>query len=136
MTTIAASSPVFESVEQAQAHFDSRASLYNDRDVSAILDGLEEDVEIHYSDLPVIRGRAAFGPVLQKRFDSFTSYNLKKTVRMVQGNQVFTELDIRWAGQASNGEPRRTRAFELLTFKGKKLAKWELVSCPRPSDLP
>ncbi|WP_406625231.1 nuclear transport factor 2 family protein [Acidovorax sp. SDU_ACID1] len=134
--THSAGAPPFLTVEEAQAHFDSRAALYNDRNVEAILDGLEDDAEIHYGDLPVMHGKKAFEPVLRKRLESFTCYHLQKTVRLVQGNVVLTELDIQWAGEASQGQPRRTRAFEILTFRGKKLAKWELVSSPRPPNLP
>lgn len=136
IATISAEVPPFLTIEEAQAHFDARATLYNERNVEAILDGLENDAEIHYGDLPVMRGKQEFEPVIRKRLASFTSYNLKKTVRLVQGNVVLTELDIRWTGEASNGQPRRTRGFEILTFRGKKLAKWELVSCDRPGNLP
>lgn len=124
----------FRTIEEAQSHFDSRASLYNDRNVAAIVAGLADDVEIHYGELPVM-GKQEFEGVLAKRFKDMTEYNLKKTVRFVAGNQVVTELDIRWAGPASNGEKRRTRGLEILTFQGKKLIKWELVSCPRPVNL-
>lgn len=124
----------FQSVEEAQSHFDSRASLYNDRNVAAIMDGLADDVEIHYGELPVM-GKKEFEGVLSQRFKDMTEYHLDKTVRFVVDNQVLTELDVRWSGTASNGQPRRTRAFEILTFRGKKIIKWELVSCLRPSNL-
>ncbi|CAN7316391.1 nuclear transport factor 2 family protein [Variovorax sp. LjRoot84] len=136
LTTISTAVPPFQTVEEAQAHFDVRASLYNERNLAAILDGLEEDVEIRYGDLPVMRGKRELEPFIRERLASFTSYNLKKTVRLVQGNVVLTELDIQWAGEASQGQPRRTRGSEILTFRGKKLAKWELVSCDRPGNLP
>lgn len=136
IATISTAAPPFQTVEEAQTHFDARASLYNERNVAAILDGLEDDAEIHYGNLPVMRGKREFEPVIRKRLASFTSYNLKKTVRLVQGNVVLTELDIRWAGEASQGQLRRTRGFEILTFRGKKLAKWELVSCDWPINLP
>jgi hypothetical protein len=126
----------FQSITEAQAHFDSRANLYNKRDVDAILAGIEDDAEIHYGELPVCYGKKEFEPILRKRMESFTSYHLKKTVRMVQGNMVFTELDIQWASDVSKGELRRTRAFEVLTFNGHKLAKWEMVTCQRPTNLP
>lgn len=126
----------FETVEQAQAHFDSRASFYNNRDIAAIMDGYEDDIEIHYGELPVMYSKSEFLPVVEKRLASFSSYDLKKTVRFVQRNLVVTELDIRWAGDASQGQPRRTRAFEIVEFRGKRLAKWEMVSCPRPANLP
>ncbi|WP_447778262.1 nuclear transport factor 2 family protein [Variovorax boronicumulans] len=136
ITTIAEDVTTFRTVEEAQAHFDARANLYNDRNVAAILDGLEDDVEIHYGDLPVMHGKREFEPVIRKRLASFTSYTLKKTVRVVQGNVVLTELDIRWEGEASQGKQHRTRGFEILTFRGKRLAKWELVSCDWPGNLP
>lgn len=125
----------FQTIAEAQAHFDSRASFYNKLNIDAILDGLDENIEIHYADLPVMHSRKEFEPVLRKRMASFTHYELKKTVRMIQGNMVLTDLDIKWAGDASNGELRRSRALEIATFRGKKLVKWELVSCPRPANL-
>ncbi|WP_454743503.1 hypothetical protein [Cupriavidus necator] len=124
----------FQSVEEAQKHFDSRASLYNDRNVAAIIDGLADDVEIEYGELPVM-GKKEFEGVLSQRFKDMTQYHLNKTVRFVVGNQVVTDLDIRWAGAASDGELRRSRALEILTFREKKIIKWELVSCLRPSNL-
>ena len=136
MTTATSLRSGFSTVQEAQAHFDSRAALYNQRNIAAILEGLEDDAEIHYGDLPVIHGKKAFEPILQQRMDAFSFYRLKKTVRMVQGNLVMTELDIEWSSDASDGQVRRTRGFEILTFRGRKLAKWELVSCPRPADLP
>lgn len=137
MTNIPATTTFpFQTIEEAQAHFDSRASYYNERNIEAILAGLEDDIEIHYGEHPVMHGKKEFESFLQKRFASFSSYELKKTVRMIQGNAVLTDLDIRWAGEASQGQPRRTRAFELVTFRGNKLAKWEMVSCARPVNLP
>lgn len=124
----------FQTVQEAQAHFDSRASLYNDRNVAAIMDGLADDVEIQYGEMPVM-GKKEFEGALTQRFNEMTEYHLHKTVRFVVDNQVVTELDVRWAGVASQGQPRRTRALEILTFRGKKIIKWELVSCLRPSNL-
>lgn len=95
-----------------------------------------DDVEVHYADMPIIRGRAALQEMLAKRFATFTEYHLKKTVRMADGDKIFVDLDIHWTGTASNGEPRRTRAFEVLTFRDGYACKWELVSNPAPVDLP
>ena len=106
------------------------------RDIAAMASFCTSDCETHYGDMPILRSRAEVEKMLETRFSGFTRYHLKKTVRMASENMLAVDLDINWAGSASNGEMRRSRAFEFLTFRDGYVCKWELVSCLAPPDLP
>lgn len=125
-------------VEEGQKWLNVLVELWNadPRDIAAMASFATSDCETHYGDMPILRSRAEMERMLEKRFSEFTSYRLKKTVRMASENMLAVDLDIRWSGTASNGEMRRSRALEFLTFRDGYACKWELVSCLAPPDLP
>jgi len=126
---------IFGTLEETQRHFDKRAELYNRRDFDGILNGLSEDIEIHYCDLPVIHGRSEYEKILNDRFSKIIHYDLKKIVRFINGNFICNDLEIDVLTTASDRKQVK-RAIELLTYDDDaRIRKWEMVANDWPEGL-
>ena len=98
--------------EQALAMVQAAEMNFGSGNVPAILDGFTDDVVIQFADVPEIHGKADAKKFLNARFSRQKNYQLKKTMRMLQGNMVGNFWDGTWE-DAQTGRRMTGRGTEF-----------------------
>ncbi|KAF0162865.1 MAG: hypothetical protein FD157_3639 [Rhodocyclaceae bacterium] len=110
--------------EQAVAMVQAAEMNFGSGNVPAILAGLTDDVVIQFADVPEIHGKTDAEKFLNARFSRQKNYQLKKTMRMLQGNMVGNF----WAGtweDAQTGRRMAGRGTEFWTVVDGRVKLWE-----------
>lgn len=110
--------------EQAVAMVQAAETNFGSGNVPAILDGFTDDVVIQFADVPEIHGKADAKKFLNARFSRQKNYQLKKTMRMLQGNMVGNFWDGTWE-DAQTGRRMTGRGTEFWTVVDGKVRLWE-----------
>jgi nuclear transport factor 2 (NTF2) superfamily protein len=98
--------------------------LFSAQDVDEILNGFTEDAEVEFADIPPMKGKAAIEAFLRSRFARQEGYQLSKSLRAINGNQVIGSWTGSWR-DAVSGASMLGRGMEILTLVDGKCAKWE-----------
>ena len=82
---------------ECQAYVDWLATLWNSRQVEAMVGAFTESAEVEYGENPPTKGHGAIRKLLQDRFDGVSTYRLKKTARLSNRPLICVELDVQWS---------------------------------------
>jgi nuclear transport factor 2 (NTF2) superfamily protein len=116
--------PMTEEVAWAILH--RNEELFEQADVSAILQGFHDDVVVRFAEIPEFRGKEALKRFLAARFARQRGYRLRKSLRAIgpdQGVVVGT-----WTGEwedTRTGKRMRGRGTEVLTMRHGLCTEWD-----------
>jgi nuclear transport factor 2 (NTF2) superfamily protein len=110
--------------ERAASLVQATEAAFARADVAAIIAGFTDDVIIRFADLPEIRGQADAEKFLCARFARQKNYQLKKSLRMVEGSMIGNFWEGTWE-DARTGAAMRGRGTEFWTLRDGKVAVWE-----------
>lgn len=95
-------------------------------DMRLISSCFTDDVVVKYNQLDVIHGRKALISFLLPRYQVLSDYQLDKKILLDQGDAVCVEVIASYVNR-DNSNAYRSKAFEILTFNGELISRWEYV---------
>lgn len=113
-----------------QSKYFDRVCVIRDKfrtlDMSLIASCFTDDVVVKYNQLDVIHGKDALLSFLLPRYEVLTDYQLDKEILLTQGDAVCLEVTASYINR-DNNKAYRSKIFEILTFNGGLIARWDYV---------
>ncbi|WP_145566629.1 nuclear transport factor 2 family protein [Yersinia aleksiciae] len=107
-----------------------RVSVVRDKfrtlDMTLIASCFTDDVVVKYNQLDVIHGKEALLSFLSPRYHILSDYQLDKNILLTQGGTVCLEVIASYINR-ENGKAYRSKIFEILTFNGDLISRWDYV---------
>ncbi|WON77780.1 nuclear transport factor 2 family protein [Serratia sp. UGAL515B_01] len=107
-----------------------RVSVVRDKfrtlDITLIASCFTDDVVVKYNQLDVIHGKEALLSFLSPRYHMLSDYQLDKKILLTQGGTVCLEVIASYINR-ENGKAYRSKIFEILTFNGDLISRWDYV---------
>lgn len=107
-----------------------RVSVVRDKfrtlDMKLIASCFTDDVVVKYNQLDVIHGKEALLSFLSPRYHMLSDYQLDKNILLTQGGTVCLEVIASYINR-ENGKAYRSKIFEILTFNGDLISRWDYV---------
>lgn len=95
-------------------------------DMKLITSCFTNDVVVKYNQLDIFYGKEALISFLTPRYKILSDYQLDKHILLIQEDAVFLEVIARYIN-LENSKAYRSRIFEVLTFNGDLISRWDYV---------
>lgn len=109
---------------QARALLRLVEDIFHRRDLEALVSGFTDDCVVRFSAVPEFRGREKLRELFAARFARQQGYRLRKTLRMLKGNQLGNAWTGTWT-DARSGKPMEGFGVEFWTMRDGRIAVWE-----------
>ena len=108
----------------AEAVLERAQRLMSAGDIPEVMKTFASDVVVRFADLPETYGKPALENFLLARFARQKNYRLQKQLRAVSGKVIACYWEGEWE-DGQDGREMQGRGIELLTMRGKEIARWE-----------
>lgn len=112
------------------SEYSERVSVVRDKfrtlDMDLIASCFTDDVVVKYNQLDIIYGKEDLLSFLSPRYQVLSDYYLDKEILLEQGDTVCLEVIASYINRA-NGKEYKSKIFEILTFNGDLISRWDYV---------
>ena len=113
------------SVQEARELVALFATVTTAMDVETFLAGFTDDCIVQYGEFPVMTGKAAFRPFVERMFSpTLKNFTCQKTLRSLNGNVIGGTWSAEWT-DAGSGKKKVGRGFEFWIMRGRQIARWD-----------
>ena len=111
-------------IEDVKASLAKSMDRFARADIEGLLSRYDDDILIHFADLPEIRGKAAAERFFRARFAVQQDYKVYKTFLMVSGQKYANSFTATWTDRSS-GKQYEGRGVEVIQLQNGKVVQWD-----------
>jgi ketosteroid isomerase-like protein len=100
------------------------AEVTTSKDVEAFLAGFTDDCVVQYNQFPIMHGKDALRPFMQKILSPRRDFVCRKTLQCLSGNVIGAMWLATWT-DSDSGKPKSGRGLEFWIMRGDQIARWD-----------
>lgn len=113
------------SVQEARDLVALFAKVTTSKNVDDFLSGFTDDCVVQYGEFPVIMGKGAFRPFVERMFSpKLKDFVCHKSLRALNDNVIGGTWSAQWI-DAESGKKKAGRGFEFWIMRGRQIARWD-----------